>query len=89
MNKKCGDLVVQCVPEKFHHFFAVFRQGDQIDNEWWGVEIDGDEDSIGVHVSSLLLKVVDLLALMPDVSEDFTESIWKAAGDQCLTWVHG
>jgi hypothetical protein len=49
----------------------------------------GDEDSIGTHVWNLLPETCEIICWMPDASEAFVETLWKAVADQCLTWVYG
>ena len=88
-NKTIGDVIKDCVPEKFQGHFQRIEDGKP-DLEWWsyGLELD-DEDSIGTHVWNLLPETCEVLAWMPDASESFVETLWKAVADQCLTWVYG
>lgn len=89
-EKTIGDVIAECVPEQFQHFFAKVNDDFVVDNKWWswGLELD-DEDSIGTHVWNLLPETCEILAWMPDATDEFVESLWKAVGDQCLTWVYG
>lgn len=88
-DKKIGDVINECVPEKFHHFFC--RVEDFVpDLKWWaqGLELD-DEDSIGTHIWNLLPIANEICDWMPDASDEEIEALWKMIGDQCLTWVYG
>lgn len=89
-GKKIGDIIIDCVPEQFQHFFVKVDDNFVADNKWWAFELElDDEDSIGTHVWNLLPLTVEQLSWMPDCDESFTEALWKAVGDQCLTWVYG
>ena len=87
---KIGDVILNCVPERYQHFFAKVDQDFVVDNDWWSLDLNlDDEQSIGTHTYNLLLVTVEHLCWMPDSEEAFVESMWKAVADQCLTWVYG
>lgn len=79
-TKTIGEVIADCVPAEYQHFFA--RSDDKAWWEW-NLQLD-DEDSVGTHVWNLLPLLNETLDWMPDADH---ESMWKAAGDQCLTWV--
>jgi hypothetical protein len=90
-TRQIGSVIDEFVPEKYRHFFAKVDQEDfSVDMAWWAwrLELD-DEESVGTHVWNLIPHTCELLSWMPDATDEAIEGIWKAVGDQCLTWVYG
>ena len=90
-TRQIGSVIDEFVPEQYQHFFArVDQEGFSVDMAWWAwkLELD-DEESVGTHVWNLIPHTCELLSWMPDATEETVENIWKAVGDQCLTWVYG
>jgi hypothetical protein len=89
--RQIGSVIDEVVPEQYQHFFSKVNQEDfSVDMAWWAwkLELD-DEESVGSHVWNLISYTCEMLAWMPDATEDTVEGIWKAVGNQCLTWVYG
>ena len=89
-SKTIGQVIIECVPKEFQHYFTNAHTNGEASSDWWswGLDLD-DEDSIGTHVWNLLPETCELLSWMPDASDEFIEALWRAVGNQCLTWVHG